>query len=200
MKRRPLIIAAVVTVAALACVVPVWEDVWLWVGYSYHDGSGLKSWFDEEKNPVSDDMYGWKKRWSIFPGPDYILPNQTCTGCLHSHIQSCANDVIAIAPDWHISNRPPHVHEFRCICPDLVHRTCFSCEVGKHHCEKEVLPSMSDQRVPCACPTCPRSILVAKGREVSMNLAHLFLQTTPLPRQCLEYLLRMPTVPLKCNR
>ena len=34
MKRRPLILAAVVTVAALACVVPVvWWDVWLWVAY-----------------------------------------------------------------------------------------------------------------------------------------------------------------------
>ncbi len=63
MTRRPLIIAAVVTVAALACVVPLWEDVWLWVAY-------------EEKVSAFGVRY-FSKRW----GWDYYVPpGQICDG------------------------------------------------------------------------------------------------------------------------
>ena len=77
MKRRPLIIAAVVTVAALACVVPVWEDVWMWVAY-------------EERTMVHFE--GWvinKKRVEWLPGPAWVLRDQLCSSCLDSEHRHC---------------------------------------------------------------------------------------------------------------
>ncbi len=66
MKRRPLIIAAVVTVAALACVVPFWWDAWLWVAY-------------EERAERGAPYYVKTAEW--LPGPEFFTESQTCEPC-----------------------------------------------------------------------------------------------------------------------
>ena len=68
MKRRPLIIAAVVTVAAVACVMPWWWEIWLAVAY-------------EEKTAQREQWMYLKKRFSWLPGLDGFIPNQVCPRC-----------------------------------------------------------------------------------------------------------------------
>ena len=71
MKRCPLIIAVVVTVAALACVVLMWEDMWMWVAY-------------EKKTVESPSFRGvefFQKRPLSLPGPACVIPPQVCPKC-----------------------------------------------------------------------------------------------------------------------
>jgi len=75
LKPRPLIIAAVVTVAALACVVPWWWEIWLWVAY--------------EERTRSRNVY-YVKNADGLPGPKYYMPDQTCPGCRRGmHSEFC---------------------------------------------------------------------------------------------------------------
>ena len=73
MTRRPLIIAAVVTVAALACVVPWWEDVWLFVAY--------RELRDDDSIRQHGLVFQYIKRAPWIPGKDKITPNQLCVFC-----------------------------------------------------------------------------------------------------------------------
>ena len=123
MKRRPLIIATVVTVAALACVVPVWEDVWLWLRYGedketiYGVSSvpiGLRGlWGDRAVRTFPLTQTLWKKRFSWLPGPDYLVEAGVCGRCDGlSFRHSCTGNVelMRIGPYETLATAP-------CTCP-----------------------------------------------------------------------------------
>ncbi len=66
MTRRR-IIATAVTVAALACVLPVWEDVWLWLRY--------------EEGVSQLGIAYHQKRVGWIPGHDFRIVDQQCFRC-----------------------------------------------------------------------------------------------------------------------
>ncbi len=123
MRRRPRIIAAVVTVAALACVVPVWEDVWLWVRYERHDEFG------------KDGMYYLEKRWEWVAGGVLTVPEQACASCRSPEHPGCVEDIFNhLSPTpwlvnsvhdprsqrpWHFAGdvKIPFSNDWRCTCP-----------------------------------------------------------------------------------
>ncbi len=90
MKRRPLILAAVVTVAALACVVPWWWEIWLAVAYEERalaDGHGHDGWFILEK------------RYSWLPGrPRLPAERLLCRYCRNNNHKRCAGDLMLLEP------------------------------------------------------------------------------------------------------
>ena len=84
MKRRLLIIAAVVTVAALACVVPMWWEIWLAVAY-------------EEQVP---DPTKYSKRFSFLPGPTEYYRPEVCAACNAGRCSVCIEERSAQLDIW----------------------------------------------------------------------------------------------------
>ena len=87
MKRRPLIIAAVVTVAALACVVPVWWEIWLAVAYEkrIQKSSGSTA------EGANVGIVFYVQRADFLPGRDWFVPLQACIPCQVGSHSPCSS-------------------------------------------------------------------------------------------------------------
>ena len=68
MKRRPLLLAVVLTVAAVACIAPFWWEIWLMVAYE-----------EKSKHPLMYD-----KRFYWIPGAPLLLMDSTCGRCIRT--------------------------------------------------------------------------------------------------------------------
>ena len=75
MKRKRLILAAVLMAAVAAVVVPNWRPLWLVVAY--------------ERIPFGE-MHYLRKRAKWIPGADFKLPLQVCIRCLRDNHGECA--------------------------------------------------------------------------------------------------------------
>ena len=116
MKRRPLIIAAVVTVAALACVVPWWWEVWLWVAY------------EEKTNRIlthlggSGEVIYHEKRIEWLPGPMWIGRDQSCHPCnaiqeADYHVGQCSREIDLMWSDRVVKLKDRYGKQVTCTCP-----------------------------------------------------------------------------------
>ena len=93
MKRRPLLLALVLTIAAVGCIAPFWWEIWLRVAY--------RSIEVETSYPM------WVKRTKFVPGADlYCLP-QPCIFCREQYHENCMNPSLIhhhgypqLSPDW----------------------------------------------------------------------------------------------------
>ena len=71
MKRRPLLLAVVLTVAAVACIAPFWWEIWLMVAYERRIATeGLLCF---TRKGVEESTLG--------PEDIYIPPGQLCGDC-----------------------------------------------------------------------------------------------------------------------
>ena len=67
MKRRPLLLAVVLTVAAVACIAPFWWEIWFAVAY--------------ENMHAPDGLAYYQKRTAWLPGQPVAVPDQPCPNC-----------------------------------------------------------------------------------------------------------------------